>query len=152
MRTYSAVIVVMLFGLVLGISACQSATPSPTATLVETEVVEMQATDIPVEEPTQELVDQLASQDAVAYPSPIEVVPYDPYPSPVDGETVEWEQVEGIIKNGEVVKVFQASSLNVTITLNDGHIYITEEPERDAIFLLIEQCGESCYGIQKVTE
>lgn len=152
MRTHSAVIFVMLFGLVMGISACQSTTPSPTATLVETEVVEMLATDISVEEPTQGPVDQPASQDVVAYPSPIERIPFDPYPSPVDGEAVVWEQVEGIIDSGEVVKVFQAYSLSVTITLNDGHIYITEEPERDAIFVLIEQCGEPCYSIQKVTE
>ena len=152
MRIYSAIIFVMLFGLVVGASACQSATPSPTPTLIENEVVEKQATDIPVEEPAQEPVDEPASQDTVAYPSPIEIVQYDPYPSPVDGEIVEWDQVESIIKSGEVVKVFQAFSLSVTLTLKDGHIYITEEPAKDAIFVLIEQCGEPCYNIQKVTE
>jgi hypothetical protein len=48
--------------------------------------------------------------------------------------------------------VAQAHSLEVTLTLKDGRQLITTEPEIDAVFRVIEQCGERCADIQIATE
>ncbi len=161
MRIKTAIILLFVLGFIIALTACQSSTPSPEPTLtqevekVETEeVVETSPPAQPTRpvQPTQPAVEQPQVESNEPYPSPIEFVPYNPYPAPVEGEIVEWSQVEEIIESGEVTEVFQAFSLQVTITMNDGRVLVTTEPDRNAIFQLLEQCGIPCYEIRKLTE
>jgi len=63
-----------------------------------------------------------------------------------------WEDIEKIINSGEVTEVFQSHALDVEINLKDGTKISTKEPKIDAIFGLIDTCGEKCKDIIKATE
>jgi len=66
--------------------------------------------------------------------------------------TVLWEDAQNMILNGEVTTIFQAQSLDVTLTLTDGTQVKTTEPTIDAVFAVIEQCGDTCANISLATE
>jgi len=51
-----------------------------------------------------------------------------------------------------VTEVFQSHALDVEINLKDGTKISTKEPKIDAIFGLIDTCGEKCKDIIKATE
>lgn len=63
-----------------------------------------------------------------------------------------WPEIEEIIKSGEVEEVFQAHNLDVKIHLKNGTEISVIEPKIDAIFDLIDECGELCEEIIKGTE
>jgi hypothetical protein len=157
MRRYKVVGVLIILVFIIILSACQNENPGMelipvpinTNEPVQGEVISTKINPQESQEPIQK-TDTL--EVVQAYPSPVEVVPYDPYPEPIDGEMVDWDKVEGIILSGEVIEVFQAFTRQVTITLADGRIIISEEPQRDAIFVIINQCGPVCYEIRKLTE
>jgi hypothetical protein len=65
---------------------------------------------------------------------------------------VSWEEAKQLILDGQVRVVAQSHSLEVSPTLKDGRQLITTEPEIDAVFRVIEQCGEKCADIQVATE
>lgn len=65
---------------------------------------------------------------------------------------VSWEKAKALILDGLVAAVFQAHSLEVTLTLKDGRQLITTEPEIDAVLRVIEECGEPCADIRVATE
>lgn len=67
-------------------------------------------------------------------------------------ETVEWEQVPGILLSGSVVEVMQLHDLSVTLTMDDGSRIETVEPMIDEIFHEIAICGRPCKNIVLVTE
>jgi hypothetical protein len=48
--------------------------------------------------------------------------------------------------------VTQLHSLDVTIYLKDGRVVSTIEPEIDAIFVLLDECGEICSEVVRATE
>lgn len=157
MRNYKVigVLLVLLFTMLL--SACQNESPDSESmpapvTTNEPAVVEIIPTTAPAVEPTQIQKPVNPVDPDEPYPMPVEIVPYNPYPSPVAGEEVAWEDVKVIISNGDVVEIFQAYTLQVTIYLADGKVLITTEPEYNAILSLIEECGVDCYDIRKVTE
>lgn len=74
------------------------------------------------------------------------------YPDLKDGDEVYWHQAVTMMQNGEVAKVMQAHSLQVTLTLKDGRALKTVEPEIDAVLQVIKECGDLCQGIQVATE
>ena len=157
MRHFKVVRLLFVLVFIIILSACQNESlgtesmPVPINTS-EPAPGEVISTEVNPQE-SQELFQETDPLDvAQAYPSPVEVVPYDPYPEPIDGEMIDWGEVEGLILSGEVVEVFQAFTRQVTITLADGRIIISEEPKRDAIFVIINQCGPACYNIRKLTE
>lgn len=70
-----------------------------------------------------------------------------PYPAEVD-----WETAVEILNSGNVEMVFQTHSLEVTFMMKDGSEIHTVEPEIDAIFAEIEECGQPCSDIALATE
>ncbi|MBN2550108.1 MAG: hypothetical protein JXB15_13170 [Anaerolineales bacterium] len=100
--------------------------------------------------------DQQATVEGQGYPAPgatVEKISVGSlYPDLKDGDEVYWNQAVAMIQNGEVTKVMQAHSLQVTLTLKDGRALITLEPEMDAVLQVITECGDLCQGIQIATE
>lgn len=71
---------------------------------------------------------------------------------PADGETISWQAAVHLLHDGQVTMVFQAHSLDVTLTLKNGATVKTIEPYIDAIFQEIQTCGAPCAGIAQATE
>jgi hypothetical protein len=65
---------------------------------------------------------------------------------------VSWEEAQSLILSGQVRAVAQSHSLEVSLTLKDGRQLITTEPEIDAIFRVIQECGAPCADILVATE
>ncbi len=70
----------------------------------------------------------------------------------VEATTITWEEARTFILNGEVASAFQAHSLEVRLTLKDGRQVTTTEPTIDAVFAVIEECGDVCADIALATE
>jgi len=87
-----------------------------------------------------------------AYPSPLELVAPNPYPAPEGSEEVSWEQAQTLIMSGEVEQVYQTVSRQVILTLKDGRVLVADQPEMNAVFAVVENCGEPCFDIRKITE
>jgi len=154
MRNYKVVGVILVLLFIIVLSACQNESPdlesNPNSRTTNIPAVaETIPTTASDEEPTS--LQKPVNPDE-PYPLPVEIVPYNPYPSPVAGEEIDWEEVQVIISNGDVVEIFQAHTLQVTIYLADGKVLVTIEPENNAILQLIEECGVDCYDIRKITE
>jgi len=66
--------------------------------------------------------------------------------------TVFWNEAIRILNGGEVEKIAQAHSLDVTLILKDGRKIKTKEPGIDDIFDEVEKCGEPCKEILLFTE
>ena len=71
---------------------------------------------------------------------------------PHDGEVISWDRAVELLNSGAVTQVFQAHSLEVTLTLTKGAQVTTTEPNIDEIFREIEKCGAKCAGIVQATE
>ncbi|MBN1486013.1 MAG: hypothetical protein JW981_00140 [Anaerolineae bacterium] len=71
---------------------------------------------------------------------------------PPGTEEIAWEKAKTLILTGEVEQVFQTHSLQVTLYLKNGEHLLTQEPEIDAVFDVIEQCGEQCANMVMATE
>jgi hypothetical protein len=71
---------------------------------------------------------------------------------PADGATIPWEQAVQLLHDGHVTQIFQAHSLQVTLTLSNGATITTIEPSIDEIFFEVERCGAPCAGIPMATE
>jgi len=88
-----------------------------------------------------------------SYPAPSPVLPpYNPYPEPEDGGSIEWAHAEYLILNGMVKQVTQLHSLEVTLVLSDGRTVHTVEPVIDEVFRVIDRCGDLCIGIGRGTQ
>lgn len=74
------------------------------------------------------------------------------YPDLQSGDTIEWSMAQGFILAGEVDKVVQTHSLQVTLMLKDGRSMITTEPAIDVVLDVIDLCGDPCNSIEIVTE
>ena len=68
------------------------------------------------------------------------------------GEDVSWEEAKELILAGEVEQVTQLHSLEVTLELKDGRRLVTTEPEIDAVFDIVDTCGEPCQDMVLATE
>lgn len=71
---------------------------------------------------------------------------------PSDGAVIAWDEAVQLLHAGHVTQVFQAHSLRVTLTLDNGATVSTTEPSIDQIFFEIEACGAPCAGIAQATE
>ncbi|TFG69607.1 MAG: hypothetical protein E4H27_07025 [Anaerolineales bacterium] len=80
---------------------------------------------------------------------------------PVPEETDTFEQAEGMINwedavtlilEGGVQQVMQTHALEVTLTLKDGSVLNTTEPVIDAVFAVIDRCGNLCQEMVLATE
>jgi hypothetical protein len=71
---------------------------------------------------------------------------------PADGAVIPWEEAVDLLHSGHVTQVFQAHSLRVTLTLDNGATVSTTEPSIDQIFFEIEACGAPCANIAQATE
>lgn len=65
---------------------------------------------------------------------------------------VPWPEARELILSGEVRQIVQFHSLEVTLELKDGSRVETVEPEIDAVFDVVDSCGEPCADIVLVTE
>jgi len=145
----AAGIILILMIVLAGCSSAQTATPTqePTPAAQPSLTVESAPLLDPAE-PTAPAVSAPA-----AYPAPaIQYVAYDPYPAPIEGEQVEWSQVQALLISGQVAEVFQRFSLPIVITMKDGRIILVESPAKDEIFKLLDQCGEPCNDIRRLSE
>ena len=146
---------VLLFAIAL--SACQTASAPPQEPAA-TNAEPVGPTSKP--KPTETSAPQATQMPATPgvtgsnpYPGPtVEVVQYNPYPAPVQGEEIAWSQVQALIESGEIAEVFQAYSLQITFTAKDGNLYFTVAPAKGEIFKLLDQCGEKCYEIRRKSE
>lgn len=157
MRWLVLVIVTLAFLL----TACQPAPATPTSEPAVATEAPAAATATPVE---------------AAYPYPVEPQTTAPggeesYPAP-QGQSVEstggesaypvpgseqatiirWEEAQDLLVEGRVVQVTQLHNLTVFLTLEDGSMVQTIEPNIDDVFEAIEQCGEACADIAVATE
>ncbi len=156
----------ILLIVVLLITACQSAPSTPTSEPV-----------VVTEEPavvTEGPQEQIATEEPYPYPpQPFVTAPSgdEGYPSP-QGQTVEgfsgesaypvpgaegatlvnWEEAQNLILKGEVAQVTQLHNLTVFLTLKDGNMVQTVEPNIDDVFDVVDQCGDPCSDIIIATE
>jgi len=159
-------IYILLLVAVILLTGCQSAAPEPSPEVVE-------EVEQPVEEgypPPDQMPSEGPDLDPVSdepYPyleaPPVSNEPYpalqvpmvsnDPYAAPSNERaSITWEETKALILEGQVVQVTQLHSLDVTIYLKDGRIVSTVEPEIDAIFILLDECGEICSEVVRATE
>jgi hypothetical protein len=71
---------------------------------------------------------------------------------PADGAVISWDEAVQLLHAGHVTQVFQAHSLQVTMTFDNGATVTTTEPSIDEIFFEIERCGAPCANIAQATE
>jgi uncharacterized protein YlzI (FlbEa/FlbD family) len=83
---------------------------------------------------------------------PVSTNPNALYPMFTNGDEVPWNQAVAMIKNGEVSKVIQTHSLQVTLTLIDGRTLVTKEAAIDDVIKVIQECGAQCKSIAVATE
>lgn len=69
-----------------------------------------------------------------------------------DPSEVDWDTAVEILNAGEVERVTQLHSLDVTLTMKDGTEIHTVEPSIDAVFQAIEECGQPCSQVVLATE
>lgn len=67
-------------------------------------------------------------------------------------DEVSWEEALEILNSGEVTAIYQLHNLEVTLELKDGTSIKTIEPNIDAIFQEIDNCGVLCSNIIRATE
>ncbi len=61
------------------------------------------------------------------------------------------EEAKNLILEGKVKSLFQAHSLQVQLTTDEGS-FTTQEPVIDEVFKVWKECGEACKGIPLATE
>jgi putative hemolysin len=67
-------------------------------------------------------------------------------------KTVSWEVAVDLIHAGKVETVFQLHNLSVTLALKDNRSLETIEPRIDAVFDVVEDCGDPCSDMMLATE
>lgn len=147
---------ISMFILVFALMACSSApapTQEPAPTSPPEPVVESTSTTPPTTAPliTEQPTEAVLS-GAEPYPAPTIEYFYDPYPAPVDGEVIEWSELEAFLNTEQVAEVFQQYSLQIVITTTDGRIFLVIAPAKDEIFKMLDSCGQKCNRIRRISE
>jgi hypothetical protein len=135
------------------VTSCQTATPSPTPVPVLPTPTQVMPTPYPPPDSNSVEVNN-------PYPEPRPTIGLESYPSPQNSGgpqsttpgSVSWDDAQNMILNGQVDQIVQHHDLTVTLTLKDGKVVTTTEPEFDDVIHLIEQCGEKCSSIAVTTE
>lgn len=81
-------------------------------------------------------------------PSPASTGPH----AATDSPAIPWEDAERLILSGEVAQIFQLHSLDVMLILRDGRRLTTVEPRIDAVFEVVDRCGDPCNQMLLATE
>lgn len=64
-----------------------------------------------------------------------------------------WENVSELLQTGEVVEITEyTNSLEVQIIRADDRVITTQAPEEGAIWTLVDECGEPCAEVSRMTE
>lgn len=131
-------------GLILAIilAACQPA-KSTVHPPIETTASsgQSQPYPYPYPAPTQPSAQNITSGST--YPEP---------PADAQATTIAWNDAKDMILNAQIAKVIQAKSLEVTLITKDARIFKTNEPAKDDVLKVIEQCGVACQVIKVVNE
>jgi len=94
-----------------------------------------------------------APQVGDSYPQP-QVV--DPYPDAElkqeDALEIEWGDAEDIIMNGAISQITQTHDGVLILKTREGVVFVTQQPEVDEVFKVIERCGDLCADILVATE
>ena len=83
---------------------------------------------------------------------PAPVVSPTPTPCPKEITEIRWDMAVEIIKSGIVTFISQSHSLGISFTLKDGTRFTTKEPNIDAVFTVVNECGLPCQDIFLGTE
>jgi hypothetical protein len=124
------------------VTSCQTATPSPTPVPVLPTPTQVMPTPYPPPDSNSVEVNN-------PYPEPRPTIGG---PQSTTSGSVSWDDAQNMILNGQVDQIVQHHDLTVTLTLKDGKVVTTTEPEFDDVIHLIEQCGEKCSSIAVTTE
>ena len=156
MRQKTWMILSALMILVITLSACSRAS-SPTPEPTQVDMPEPTLVSSPTTPPTTEPLATEQPAETVpaaisAYPAPTVQYIYNPYPDPIEGDMIEWSQVETLLQNEQISEVLQQYTLQVVITLEDGRILLVVEPAKDEIFKLLDACGDRCNKIRRLSE
>ena len=65
---------------------------------------------------------------------------------------IPWEEAKELIRSGRVMLVTQLHSLEVTLEMENGRRLVTTEPEIDAVFDVVDECGDPCADMILATE
>jgi len=71
---------------------------------------------------------------------------------PEDGARISWTQAVDLLRAGQVSGVAQLHNLTVYLSLKNGAEVQTVEPYIDAIFDVVQACGQPCANITLATE
>jgi hypothetical protein len=153
MKIIAAGVLLVMMMVVVACGSAPAPTTEPTQLSPTAENAPVQQTAEPTAPATSEAAVDLTPVIPAAYPGPfVQYVAPDPYPAPVEGEQIEWTEVEAMLISGQVAEVFQRLSLPVVITLKDGRILLVESPAKDEIFKLLDQCGEKCNDVRRLSD
>jgi hypothetical protein len=67
-------------------------------------------------------------------------------------DTIAWDDAVNLLMDGQVKQVAQTHALEVTLILRDGTEMKTVEPVIDAVFQVINECGDACQDMILMTE
>jgi inhibitor of cysteine peptidase len=73
-------------------------------------------------------------------------------PQETPSADISWDEAKELILSGDVQQVTQLHSRQVTLHLEDGRRLVTVEPHIDAVFDVVEECGEPCADMVLATE
>jgi len=141
----------------LTLTACQSSSPDTTPEIesVEQPIVEE---GYPAPEPMNSDEPYPYSQAPAVSNDPYPalqapMVANDPYAAPVDKSiSITWDELKIMILDGQIAQVTQLHSLSVTAIHKDGTVFFTVEPEIDAVFAVLDECGDICKDVIRATE
>lgn len=136
---------------VLGLAACQSAAPAATSSPGQPD----EAYPVPLATSADAQAYPPAQSDQEAYP-PAQSgdTSGEAYPGPGADQPnqITWDGARQLILSAQVAEVFQLHDLTVTLTLKDGRVFETKEPDIDAVLDVLEECGEPCSDVAVATE
>lgn len=124
-------------------SACAPITPPPT---LQSTPVLVPITGTPI---ATVFVVPTTVPTAAASPAATDTTVAQPMPALQD---ISWQTAQEMILGGQVTAVSQAHSLQVSLTLRDGRVLHTVEPQIDEVIRVVNQCGEACRDITIATE
>ncbi len=132
---------------ILGLAACQPGVSAPNT--------EGSPSSGPTQASNQAYPLETPLSGEQAYPAADAAeTPSEAYPGPGEDlpSSITWEGARELILSGQVTQVSQLHDLTVTLTLADGRLFETIEPDIDDVFDVIDECGDPCSDVIVATE
>jgi hypothetical protein len=145
------IFITVLVALTLILAACSAATPAPTEAPKAPKATEKPAANPPAQPPAVQPKDYPAPGQ---YPAPGaapqagQPAAGSLYPDMKTGETLQPEQVFGLLQNGEVTEIVQEASGRATVMLKDGRSLTTQAPDKAYFEAMLKNCGEACKNVK----